>query len=49
MLRTTVAQIITVNRGDYDITQFHIVNGAGQVFRLTLIGRIGPAMRNITE
>ncbi len=49
MFSTALTQVITVNRGNYHVTQFHIVNGARQAFRFVIIRWIRPAMGHITK
>ena len=47
--RTPVAQVVTIHRGDHDITQSHFLDSAAQIFRFIRIERFRPAMCHVTE
>ena len=49
MARTTVAQIITIHRGDHHVGELQRCNRAGKVDRLVHIQRVGAAMAHIAK
>jgi hypothetical protein len=49
MSRTSIAKVVTIDRGDDHVTQAHVANGPGQAFRLRRIRRLGPTVRHVAE
>ncbi|ENN87038.1 hypothetical protein RHSP_12697 [Rhizobium freirei PRF 81] len=49
VLGATVFQIITVDRGDDDVAEAHLLDGLGDIFRLRHIERVRLARRDVAE
>ncbi len=44
-----IPQVVTIDRSNHDVTQFHVLHGARQLPRLGRVRRQRPAVRHVAE